>query len=426
MRIHVVRVGESVYSIARQYRVSPQKVISDNELQNPDQLVLGQTLVIQEGTRTHVVARGDSIYSISRQYGISVNAILSANPQITSPTLIHVGQIITIPPLTINFGQIEVNGYAFPNIDSNILQKTLPSLTYLSIFSYEVRPDGSLSTVPDGPLIQAARAARVAPLMVITNIEEGGSFSSDIAHTIFTNNDAQNNLVNNLIRTLKEKNYYGLDIDFEYIYPYDRVNYNNFLRRIVRTLKPLGYSVTTALAPKLSATQQGLLYEAHDYPVHGALVDHVILMTYEWGYTYGPPMAVAPISEIRKVLNYAVSAIPRNKIFMGIPNYGYDWTLPYTSGSAAKTLSNTGAVDLARREGAIIRYDPASQAPFFNYYDDSGRQHVVWFEDARSILAKLTLANEYRVGGLSYWTIGRYFPQNWLVLNSVYNVRKLL
>lgn len=426
MRVHVVRPGESIYSIAQQYAVSPQKIIQDNELVNPNQLVVGQTLVILEGTRRHVVAPGESIYSIARQYGISVNDILSANPEITTPAQIYAGQVITIPPRTINFGTIEVNGYAFPNINREVLQKTLPYLTYLSIFSYQVNPDGSLTTIPDEPLIRAARNAGVAPLMVITNIEEGGGFSSDIAHAIFINQEAQDNLVNNIIRVLREKNYYGLDIDFEYIYPYDRESYNNFLRRIVRTLKPLGYSVTTALAPKISAVQQGILYEAHDYPVHGALADHVILMTYEWGYTYSPPMAVAPINEVRRVLDYAVTAIPRQKIFMGIPNYGYDWTLPYRPGTAARTVSNTGAVNIAGREGVTISYDQVSQAPFFRYYDDNGRQHEVWFEDARSILSKLFLANEYRVGGLSYWTIGRYFPQNWLILNSVYNIRKLL
>jgi len=117
---------------------------------------------------------------------------------------------------------------------------------------------------------------------------------------------------------------------------------------------------------------------------------------------------------------------PGKKIFMGIPNYGYDWTLPYRPGTAARTVSNVGAVDLAAREGAAIQYDRASQSPFFNYYDDAGRRHEVWFEDARSILAKLFLANEFRVGGLSYWTIGRFFPQNWLVLSNVYNIRKLL
>ncbi len=426
MRIHVVRRGESIYSIARQYNVSPQKIISDNELTTPNQLVIGQTLVILEGERRHVVTSGQSLYSIAAIYRVSVNEILEANPQITNPSQISVGQVIVIPPRTINFGTTEVNGYTFPNINMDVLRRTLPNLTYLSIFSHQVRPDGSLRTINDEPLIRAARAARVAPLMVITNLGETGGFDSDLAHTILTNETAQNNLFDNIIRTLREKNYFGLDIDFEYIYPYDRESYNNFVRRAVNTLRPLGYTITTALAPKTSAGQVGKLYEAHDYPVHGALVDHVILMTYEWGFTYSAPMAVSPIPGIRRVLEYAVTAIPREKIFMGISNYGYDWTLPYQPGTAARTVTNTGAVDLARREGAEIQYDYVSQAPFFYYYDDNGRQHVVWFEDARSMLAKFTLANEFRLGGLSYWTIMRYFPQNWLVLSNVFDIRKLL
>ena len=426
LRIHVVRAGESIYSIARQYRVSPQKIISDNELSNPNQLVIGQTLVILEETISHTVAPGESVYLIANRYGISVNELLAANPQITNPALLYPGQVITIPPRTIDFGSIHVNGYAFPNINMNVLRRTLPYLTYLSIFSYQVKTDGSLTGIPDEPLIQAARDARVAPLMVITNIQEGGGFSSDIAHAVLTDSQAQDNLINNITTTLREKNYYGLDIDFEYIYPYDRESYNNFLRRVVETLRPLGYIISTALAPKISADQQGILYEAHDYPVHGDLVDHVIIMTYEWGYTYGPPMAVAPLDQVRRVLDYAVTAIPPEKIMMGIPNYGYVWTLPYTPGTAATTISNPGAVDLARREGAIIQYDQTAQAPFFTYYGDDGKQREVWFEDARSILAKLTLANEFGLGGISYWTIGRYFPQNWLILNEVYDIIKVL
>ena len=425
MRIHVVKPGESVYLIAQQYRVSPQKIISDNELENPGQLVIGQTLVILEGNRSHKVVSGETLYSISRDYKLTVDELLDANPQISNPSMIFVGQIITIPPRTINFGAIEVNGYAFPNIDMEVLRKTLPSLTYLSIFSYQVKPDGSLTTIQDTPLINAARAAGVAPLMVITNIKEGGSFDSDLAHTILTNTAVQNTLIENIKKTLKDKSYYGLDIDFEYIYAYDRENYNNFLRRITSTLRPLGYTITTAVAPKVSADQLGLLYQAHDYPIHGALVDHVIIMTYEWGFTYGPPMAIAPLNQVRRVINYAVTAIPRNKIFMGIPNYGYDWTLPYKPGTAARALSNPGAVQLAYEVGANIQFDTVAQSPFFKYYDSSGRQHEVWFEDARSILAKLELVNEYRLGGISYWTIGRYFPQNWLVLNSVFKVKKV-
>lgn len=426
MIIHVVKPGDSIFSIARIYGVSPSKIISENELSNPNNLAVGQTLVISKENRQHMVAPGESLFYIAGIYGVSVKDILSANPNITNPSLIYPGLIINIPQNIEKLGTIEVNGYTFPNIDIDILNKTLPNLTYLSIFSHEVRPDGSLSTVNDAELIRLAKESKVAPLMVITNIEEGGSFSSSLGHTILTNNGVQEKLISNVIDTLKAKGYYGLDIDFEYLYPTDKENYNNFLRKVTQRLGDLGYTVTTALAPKISSEQKGLLYEAHDYPVHGALADHVIIMTYEWGYTFGPPLAVAPINEVRKVLDYATSVIPSNKILMGMPNYGYDWTLPYVQGTAATTLSNTGAVNLAISVGGRIEFDDESKAPFFYYYDSSNRQHIVWFEDARSAMEKLKLVDEYKLDGVSYWTIGRYFPQNWLVLNSMYNVKKLL
>lgn len=425
MIIHVVKAGDSLYSISRRYGVPVSKIASDNEIDISQTLVIGQTIVVMVGTRQHTVKAGESLYSIARQYGTTAAGIQSAN-QIVNPALIRPGMVLTIPSGEGKLGTIEVNGYTFPNINMEVLRKTLPYLTYLSIFSYEVKADGSFATINDESLISAARAAKVAPLMVITNIQAGGGFDSDLARTILTNEQIQDTLISNIISNMRTKNYSGLDVDFEYIYPENREDYNNFLRKLKRQLEPLGYSLTTALAPKTSADQKGLLYEAHDYPVHGALTDHVILMTYEWGYTFGPPLAVAPINEVRKVLNYAVSAIPRQKIFMGVPNYGYNWVLPYVEGSRAATLSNTGAVDLARREGARIQYDEKSQAPFFNYFDDNGKEHIVWFDDARSIEAKMRLLNQYNLGGASYWTIGRYFPQNWLVLSSLYDVRKVI
>ncbi|SKA92974.1 spore germination protein [Caloramator quimbayensis] len=426
MIIHVVKPGESLYTIGRLYRVSPEKIASDNELVNPNQLVVGQTLVIKEGTRVHKVMPLESLYSIAKQYKISIDDILSANPNITNPSMIQPGQFIIIPDRTKKLGSIYVNGYAFPSTNPDVLRKTFSYLTYLSIFSYEIKMDGTLSTIDDSELIKLARDNKVAPIMVVTNIEEGKGFNSDIARSILTNNALSEKLINNIISTMKAKNYYGLNLDIEYIYPDDRVKYNEFINKIKARLTPLGYILLTSLAPKTSKDQKGLLYEAHDYAAHGAAVDFVILMTYEWGYTFGPPLAVAPVNEIRRVLDYAVTEIPSEKILMGMPNYGYDWTLPYRPNTAAQTVSNTGAVELARRNRAAIQFDTKSKAPFFNYYDSQGKQHVVWFEDARSIEAKLLLVDEYNLGGVSYWTIGRFFPQNWLVLTSLYDVKKVL
>jgi spore germination protein len=424
--IHVVKSGENLYGISKLYGVPYNKIASDNELTNPADLVVGQTLVILQGTRQHRVLPGQSLYSIAKIYGVTIASLYSANPGLSSSVPIQVGQIINIPPSSQKLGSLEVNGYALPGMNMEVLAKTLPNLTYLSIFSYQILPNGTLTGINDVPLIEAARKAKVAPMMVVTNLKTGGGFDSNLAHTILTNETVQNTLLDNIINTLKNKNYYGLALDIEYIFPEDRQNYNSFLRKTVNRLKPLGYIVTTALAPKPSADIKGLLYEAHDYPVHGALASHVILMTYEWGYTAGPAMAVAPLNLVKVILDYAVTAIPRKKIFMGIPNYGYDWTLPFVQGSKAVALGNVAAVDLARKVHASIQYDYTAQAPFFNYYDSAGKRHEVWFEDARSMNAKLRTAHQYGLGGVSYWTIGRYFPQAWLVQNSLFNVVKVL
>lgn len=423
--IYTVKPGDSVFSIARKYNVSTQSIIADNNIQNPNRLLNGQALIITQNEVLHKVAPGESLYSIARKYGTTVAAIQAANPGLTNPQGLQIGQQIVIPLTTEKLGNIDVNGYAFPTIKMDILEKTLPHLTYCSIFSYQVKPDGSLISIPDTPIIRASRQKDVAPLMVITDIEEGGSFSSDLAHTILNSEEVQNTLLNNVVETLNTKNYYGLDIDFEYIYPQDRDNYNQFLKKTVDRLHPLGYIVATALAPKTSASQRGLLYEAHDYAYHGQTVDHVIIMTYEWGYTYGPAQAVAPIDQVEKVIQYAVSVIPSKKILMGMPNYGYDWTLPFVQGSAARTMTNNGAIALAQRVGAKIEYDTKSQAPHFTYYQDR-KQHVVWFDDPRSIDARLRLIHKYNLGGVSYWNINNFYLQNWLVLESLYNVNKVL
>lgn len=137
-------------------------------------------------------------------------------------------------------------------------------------------------------------------------------------------------------------------------------------------------------------------------------------------------MAVAPINKVRQVLDYAVTEIPPEKIFMGIPNYGYNWALPYVRGeSRATSISNVNAVLLALQYGAEIKYDETAQAPYFTYFDQLGTEHIVWFEDARSIQAKLNLIKEYGFYGAGYWNIMNFFPQNWIVLENNFTVEKI-
>jgi spore germination protein len=182
--------------------------------------------------------------------------------------------------------------------------------------------------------------------------------------------------------------------------------------------------MSTALAPKTSAGQKGKWYEGHDYRAHGQISDFVVIMTYEWGYSGGPAMAVSPIDQVRRVLDYAVTDIPSNKILMGQNLYGYDWTLPFVQGTVAKAVSPQAAIQLAARHNVPIQYDTKAQAPHFRYRGEDGKQHEVWFEDARSIQAKFDLIKEMNLRGMSYWKLGLPFPQNWLLIVDNFDVVK--
>lgn len=427
MTIHVVQPGESVYSIAYRYKVPMDRIISDNGLLDPSRLAIGQALIIRFPEEYHVVRPGDTLASIAAMHDITINRLWQLNPELNGLPYITPGQVLIVELSEKPQSTLAANGYVYPNIDRNILRKTLPYLTYMSIFSYGFDPvTGAVLQQDDEEIIEIARDYAVAPILVLTTIDENGMFSSARAHELLNNENAQNALIENLMRVMSEKGFEGVDIDFEYIPPEDTVKYAQFVERVKTRANQLGFTTMVALAPKTSANQPGLLYEAHDYNALGKAANESLLMTYEWGYSRSAPMAVAPINKVREVVEYAVSEIEPQKILMGVPNYGYVWTLPYIPGvSVARSIGNVDAVQQAILENAAIQYDWTAQTPFYTYWN-AQKEHEVWFEDARSIRAKLALAAEKGLRGVGVWNIMRYFPQLWLVLSTLYHIEKKL
>lgn len=425
MEIHVVRPGETLYSIAQQYGVPFSQLQIDNQLSDPSRLAVGQTIVVRFPLQVHTVQAGQTLSSVARQYGLSIRQLQRNNPILGGGTAVYPGQTLVISYRGQPEGTLSVNGYAYPFIDRSLLQATLPFLTYLTPFTYGITEEGGLVDLNDQELIAAANSASVAPLMHLSTLTEQGGFSNELASLVLNDEEIQNRLIDNIANTIQTKGYRGLDVDFEFVYARDAGLYAAFIRNLTARFNPIGIPVIVALAPKISATQRGALYEGHDYGALGAAANEVLLMTYEWGYTYGPPMAVAPLPNVRRVVEYALSEIPAEKIWLGIPNYGYDWPLPFVQGQTrATSISNRYAVQLALRYQAEIRFDQTAQAPWFPYRDEQGIEHEVWFEDARSIRVKLALIPEYRLLGAGYWNLMRPFPQNWIVLSSLYNIRE--
>lgn len=423
MLIYTVKPGDTLAGISRRYGLSPLRIAADNGLSDMSRLVPGQNLLINVDSVRYILDEGQTLFSISQEYGVPLDELIKANPGL-NPLNLRPGDTVMIPVARREKRRpILVNGYAYPSINTNSLNCVLPFLTFLSPFSYKLTPTAELVPPDDGDLIFRAQRSAVMPIMVVTNIFDKG-FSTEVLSGVLASEELQERLIGNILSELTGKNYYGVNMDIEYIAPDDRERYNAFLERLTERLHNEGFIVMSALAPKISADQLGVLYEAHDYAEQGRIVDYVIIMTYEWGYTYGPPLAVSPINEVRRVLDYAVTEIPPEKILMGMPNYGYDWTLPFMRGTPAQSVSFTQAVDLALRYGVEIQFDEQAQTPYF-YYTDNGTQHVVWFDDPRSIDAKLQLIDDYRLAGASWWTVNRCYVPNWLVLQNMYETVKL-
>ena len=425
MDIHVVRAGETLYEIAGRYGVSPERLALDNGLENPTRLVTGQTLVILYPERSVTVQPGETLSAIAAREGVTVNQLLRNNYGLGGDVTVYPGQTIVIDYRQEKQGAMSVNGYVYPFVDREVLRQALPYLTYLTMFTYGFTSEGELIDLEDEDLIRLAREYGVAPLMHLSTLTPEGNFSSELANRLLNDPAMQERLIDQVLEVLRAKNYEGLDVDFEFVAPENRQAYIDFIASLTARLNAEGYIVVTALAPKTYAEQPGLLYEAHDYSGIGAVSNAVLLMTYEWGYSAGPPMAVSPIGSVRRVLDYGVTAIEPSKIYMGMPNYGYDWPLPFERGvTRAPSIGNVEAVDIAARYGAVILYDEASQAPHFNYFNEAWTEHEVWFEDARSVRAKLALVPEYGLAGVGYWNLMRPFPQNWQVLNALYEIRR--
>ncbi|WP_250277972.1 LysM peptidoglycan-binding domain-containing protein [[Clostridium] colinum] len=232
----------------------------------------------------YVVKEGDTLSSIAKNYDTTAEFLAKENMINLSDNLV-IGQTIVIPQNTKKIGTIATNGYLYTNIEEDLLRQTLPYLTFATVFSYGFKENGELIPANDENVLNIIKEYDTKPIMLLSPLNENGNFDNQLASKILNDVEIQNILIYNILKTLKEKDYFGLDIDFEFVLPQDSMSFVSFINNVTSSLNKQGYPVTVSLAPKTSSTQKGLLYEAHNYSAIGNIANAVLLMTYEWGYT---------------------------------------------------------------------------------------------------------------------------------------------
>lgn len=421
MAIHVVKRGDTLWSISSRYGISIPQIREGNGLIS-DNLIPGLALYISDHglpERFYAIKPGDNLWRVAAQFSTSIAAIMQVNPGLI-PENLGIGQIITIPtPIKYAAQTLAFVDAFIPAPISEQLNRYSSSLSYIAIFTYAALPDGTLSEVNDQAIIKEIKAHNIKALMVLSNYASGG-FSPELAGQILIP-DVRRALIQNIVRKLNEKGYNGISMDFEAIPAINRADYTAFLRELKEAIGNLVLQVN--IFSKTWDMPTNPFAGAYDYSQIGIIADIVTVLTYDYGYTTGPPDPVAPIWWIDQVLKYATSQIPANKVMMAIPLYGYEWLLPDTPDIDAVPIAVNAAQNQALQNYGVIQYNTIAQTPYYTYYKN-GREHIVWFEDARSIVAKYRLLESYDLLGAAYWRLRYDFPQNWEYLRKNINVVK--
>ncbi|WMJ89162.1 LysM peptidoglycan-binding domain-containing protein [Anaerocolumna sp. MB42-C2] len=425
MYIHVVQQGDTIYSIADTYGISPERVTMENDISNPDNLTEGEALLILKPSQIYVVQEADTLESIALEQGMDVMELLRNNPNISNRKL-YSGEELVIHYEDNKTTSSKTNGFAFPFIDRETLKKTLPYLTYLTIYSYRLLSNGDLIEIDDLEIVQIAKEYGVAPIMFVNAPHEGEDVDTEIAHNLISNAMIRNNFLDNILRNLRSKGYYGINIDTPYIHPLDREAYTEFIADVTKQLNTEGFYVTITIAPSTFEVSTGIIYAGVDYAGLSQAANSVLYqLTYAFRYPRNLPISVLPFETVIQTLDNAVELISPEKCILGISIVGYLWEFPYFAAvTYANFLNYNSAMDLAIDVGAPIQFNERSRSSYFQYvYGD--REYIAWFKDIRVGYPYLEYVKSNGLQGASVWNI-MYFTTNiWLLVNTQFVIEKL-
>jgi spore germination protein len=420
MEIYIVQADDSLQSIANKFNISILKLISDNGLINATALVPGQALVILKPKETYQVRQGDSIASIAEANHMTVLQLLKNNP-----FLYYNNELTLHDSIVLHYDtkqNVEINGYAYSFTNLDILQRTLPYLTYISVFNYRI--------IENATIISLGEDYQTIPILMISAFSLTGDINLEIVYNLLLDEVKQDKIVNEMIRLVDTKGFMGVNVLISNINEANQKLYINVLNKLSLALRNKGYLFMITINPRLSEVNNALIYENINYFDINSIVDRIIFLNTIWGINRQPPSPVSNITLIQQFIESVSKVISPTTISIGAPLIGYDWEIPFDpTSSFANSMSLNNTITLAYEQKSIIDFDHTSQTPFFNYTSSKTgaiQNHVVWFIDARSIDAINQIILNYGLSGSGVWNMSIYNQQLWSILNATFQIIKYI
>ncbi len=248
---------------------------------------------------------------------------------------------------------------------------------------------------------------QVWPMFTNSNMSETSKMLSDYK--------SRENVINQIIKYIKQYNLDGINIDFEGMYETDKDNFSRFLIEIRPRLNEIGAVLSVDVTAPDGAPEWSLCYDRYTI---GKVADYVMFMAYDQygvsatkaGTTAGHNWVEA---NVKKFLGQ--EEVKAEKIILGIPFYTRVWK--ENNGNVTSNVVNIGNVNNVIPSDATKTWDEDLQQ-YYVEYKKGGATYKIWVEDEKSIEAKLDLVSKYNLGGAAYWEYDRATNSIWNLIES--------
>lgn len=285
------------------------------------------------------------------------------------------------------------------------LEAHVRDLNYVSPwYNFQIQADGRLTGADDPYVTGLARSAGAKVVPLVQN-----SAKYDDFHKLLADRTKRSAMVSKVVRLVLDNNYHGVNIDFESVTATDRPYLTAFMAELYPKLHDQGKLVTMAVPAKTWDATTGWA-GAYDYAALKPYSDLFVIMAYDFHYAGGSPGSISPIDWVRKTTAYALQQFGAGKLIVGMALYGYDWNT--TTGAKATSTKFSDIAKLRNTYNATLSYDTVSQSAKAVYTRD-GQRHEVWYENGRSLDAKLAAVRQMGATGVGVWRLGQEDPRVW-------------